>query len=131
MAYRETLKANLDVALANSNVSVSAELPWDSAGEPLYAKNMKKLYLDKDNILREPLVFTLDYHPVNSVITTVTGYLTIDAKNPIGDIDTITDKIINSRNSVANILIKSCDMTTSFNADQLTYQFDFTFTTIA
>ena len=131
MAYRDSLKANLDVALTGSNVSVSSELPWDSAGEPLYEKNMKKLYLDEDNILREPLVYTLDYNPVNSVVTTVTGYLTIDAKTPIGDIDTITSKIINSRNSIANQVSKTCDMSTSFNADKLTYQFDFTFTTIA
>lgn len=131
MAFRDTLKANLDLALASSNVSVSAELPWDSAGQPLYAKNMKKLYLDEDNILNEPFIYTLDFHPVNSVVTTVTAYLTIDAKNPISDIDTITNRIINSRNSIAGQTARTCDMTTSFTDDQLTYQFDFTFTTIA
>ena len=36
MAIRDTLKANLDVSLATSNVSVSSELPYGSGGIPLY-----------------------------------------------------------------------------------------------
>jgi len=130
MAYRDDLKSNLDVALASSGVSVSSELPWDSAGEPLYEKNMKKLYLDEDNITREPLVETLDFNHVEDIQTTVTGYLTIDAKNPITDIDTITTAVINSKNSIAGQIYKNCDMTSSFNGDKLTYQFDFTFNKI-
>ena len=130
MAYRDDLKSNLDVALAGSNVSVSSELPWTSAGEPLYEKNMKKLYLDEDNILREPLVEQLDFNHVENVTTTVTGYLTIDAKNPIGDIDTITTAIINSKNSITGQITKNCEMTSSFDGDQLIYQFDFEFTKI-
>jgi len=130
MAYRDDLKSNLDVALAGSNVSVSSELPWTSAGDPLYEKNMKKLYLDEDNILREPLVETLDFNHVEDIQTTVTGYLTIDAKNPIGDIDTITSAIINSKNAIGGQIYKNCDMTTSFTGDQLIYQFDFTFSKI-
>jgi len=130
MAYRDDLKSNLDVALAGSNVSVSSELPWTSAGEPLYEKNMKKLYLDEDNILKEPLVETLDFNHVEDIQTTVTGYLTIDAKNPIGDIDTITSAIINSKNAIGGQIYKNCDMTTSFTGDQLIYQFDFTFSKI-
>ena len=130
MAYRDDLKSNLDVALAGSNVSVSSELPWTSAGDPLYEKNMKKLYLDEDNILREPLVEQLDFNHVENVTTTVTGYLTIDAKNPIGDIDTITSAIINSKNSITGQITKNCEMTSSFDGDQLIYQFDFEFTKI-
>jgi hypothetical protein len=130
MAYRDDLKANLDVVLASSNVSTSSELPFDSSGTPLYEKNMKKVYLDEDNILREPLVETLDFNHVENVVTTVTAYLTIDAKNPIGDIDTITSAIINSKNAVSGQITRNCDMTTSFDADKLTYQFNFEFTTI-
>lgn len=130
MAYRDQLKANLDVALAGSNVSVSAELPFDSAGVPLYDKNMKKLYISEDNILREPLVETLDFNHVENIVTAVTAFLTIDAKNPIGDIDTIIAAVINSKNSIANQVTTSCDMVTEFTDDRLTYQFDFEFTTI-
>lgn len=130
MAYRDDLKANLDVALASTNVSVSSELPFSSADVPLYEKNMKKLYIDEDNVLREPLVETLDFNHVENIETGVTAYLTVDAKNPITDIDTITGAVINSKNSVGGQITKTCDMTTSMSADKLTYQFDFTFTKI-
>ena len=60
MAIRDTLKANLDVALTGSNVSVSAELPFTTGGEALYIKNMKKLYLDQDNIDKSILFTSLD-----------------------------------------------------------------------
>ena len=130
MAYRDDLKSNLDIALASTNVSVSSELPFSSADVPLYEKNMKKLYIDEDNILREPLVETLDFNHVENIETTVTAYLTIDAKNPIQDIDIITGAVINSKNSISGQITKECDMTTSMSADKLTYQFDFTFTKI-
>ena len=130
MAYRDLLKANLDVTLASSSVTTSAELPFDSAGVPLYEKNMKKLYLNEDNILREPLLETLDFNPVESVVTTVTAYLTIDAKNPVSDIDSITAAVINSKNSIGGQITRNCVMSTDLTDDRLTYQFDFEFTTI-
>ena len=130
MAYRDDLKSNLDIALASTNVSVSSELPFSSADVPLYEKNMKKLYIDEDNIIREPLVEVLDFNHVENIQTTVTAYLTIDAKNPIQDIDIITGAVINSKNSISGQITKECDMTTSMSADRLTYQFDFTFTKI-
>ena len=130
MAYRDDLLANLSIALNGSNVSVSSELPFDSAGVPLYEKNMKKLYIGEDNISREPLVEVLDFNPVENVVTLVTAFLTIDAKNPIGDIDTITGAVINSKNSIADQITRNCVMTTDFTADSLTYQFEFEFTTI-
>ena len=83
MAFRDTLKANLDVALASTNVSVSAELPYSSAGEPLYQKNMKHVYIDEDNISKTVLFPTLDNSDVTETTTTVTAYLAVDAKNDL------------------------------------------------
>jgi|DEB0MinimDraft_12_1074336.scaffolds.fasta_scaffold07393_3 hypothetical protein len=130
MAYRDDLLANLSIALNGSNVSVSSELPFDSAGVPLYEKNMKKLYIGEDNITKEPLIEVLDFNPVENVVTLVTAFLTIDAKNPLGDIDTITDAVINSKNSIPDQIKRNCVMVTEFTADSLTYQFEFEFTTI-
>lgn len=130
MAVRDTLKANLDVALASTNVSVSAELPFSSAGEPLYIKNMKYVYLDEDNISKEELFNTLDNNDIAQTTTTVTGYLAVDAKNPPGDIDTVTAAILNSRQSVSGQSTRECAMSTSIEADVLIYTFDFNFITI-
>ena len=130
MAYRDDLLANTSVSLASTSVSVSQELPFDSAGVPLYEKNMKKLYIGEDNTAREPLIPVLDFNPVENVVTIVTAFLTIDAKNPLTDIDTITAAVINSKNSISNQITRNCVMVTDFTDDRLTYQFEFEFTTI-
>jgi len=130
MAIRDNLKANLDVALAGSSVSVSSELPWTSAGEPLYIKNMKKVYLDEDNINKTELFSTLDNNDVVQTETSVTGYLAVDAKTQPTDIDTIVSNVLNSRLAITNQAVSECDMSTSTEADVLVYQFQFNFITV-
>lgn len=130
MAFRDTLKANLDVALASTSVGVSAELPFSSAGEPLYSKNMKFVYLDEDNVNKSLLFTTLDNSDVTETTTTVTGYLAIDAKTQPTDIDTITSAIINSRFAISGQTTRECAMTTDIEADVLIYTFNFNFITV-
>lgn len=130
MAFRDDLKANLDVALAGTTVSVSSELPWSSAGEPLYMKNMKKVYLDEDNITKDELFKTLDNADIAQVQTSVTGFLAVDAKTQPSDIDTIISKVLEARLAVVGQSSKECEMTTDTQADTLVYQFDFNFITV-
>ena len=130
MAFRDTLKANLDVALASTNVSVSAELPFSSAGEPLYTKNMKHVYLDEDNISKTQLFSTLDKSDVMQTDTTVTAYLAVDAKNDLSDIDTVVASILSSRDAVTGQTVNECEMETDITDDILTYTFNFNFITV-
>tara|TARA_R100001460_G_C3540338_1_gene174384 strand:+ start:525 stop:917 length:393 start_codon:yes stop_codon:yes gene_type:complete len=130
MAFRDTLKANLDLALASTNVSVSAELPYSSAGEPLYQKNMKHVYIDEDNISKTVLFPTLDKSDVTETTTTVTAFLSVDAKNDLSDIDTIISSILNSRNAITGQTINECEMETDIEADVLTYTFNYNFITV-
>jgi hypothetical protein len=130
MAIRDDLKSNLDVNLSGSNVAVSSELPYSTGGEALYNKNMKKLYLDEDNISKTELINCLDNNDVIETETTVTGFLSVDAKNQPGDIDTIVANIINSRNSISSQVIRECEMTTENTDDVITYTFDFRFVTV-
>jgi hypothetical protein len=130
MAFRDTLKANLDIALASTNVSVSAELPYSSAGEALYLKNMKTVYLDEDNISKTVMFPTLDKSDVIETTTTVTAYLAVDAKNDLSDIDTVVASILNSRNAVSGQTINECEMETDIEADVLTYTFNYNFITV-
>ena len=93
MAFRDTLISDLTTTLSGSNVSVSSELPFVQSGDVrLDIKNKKTLYLDQDNVSKEVLYNTLDAD-VYQTVTSVTGYLTVDAKNQPGDIDTITNSI--------------------------------------
>jgi len=130
MAIRDDLKANLDVALAGSSVSVSSELPWSSAGEPLYMKNMKKVYLDEDNITKDQLFKTLDNADIAQVETSVTGFLAVDAKTQPTDIDTIISNVLQSRLAITGQSTSEIEMTTDTQADTLVYQFDFNFITV-
>ena len=130
MAFRDTLKSNLDVSLASSSVSVSSELPYTTGGETLYNKNMKHVYLDEDNISKTELINCLDGTDVMETETTVTGFLSVDAKNQPSDIDTIVANIINSRNAISGQTIKECEMTTENTDDVITYTFGFRFVTV-
>ena len=81
-------------------------------------------------IAKTELISTLDDNDVVQTETTVTGYLSVDAKNQLANIDTIVGSIINSRNAVAGQTSRTCVMTTSIEADVLTYEFEFNFITV-
>lgn len=130
MAVRDTLLANLSVALTG-NVTTASELPFTAAGVPLFDKNMKKLYLDYDRAVTSELIKTLN--PAQEVFqreTIVNGYFTIDAKNLPGDIDTTMDKLRNARLSVANCYVRECSITNEYNEDRITYTVEYRFLTI-
>ncbi len=130
MAIRDTLLANLSVALTG-NVTTASELPFTAAGVALYEKNMKKLYVDYDRTAFTEMFNTLT--PATDVPQreiTVNAFFTVDAKNLPSDIDTVVSKVLNSRLSVANCHVRECNMTNLFAEDRLTYTFEFRFLTI-
>lgn len=130
MSVRDTLLANLTTSLSSTNVSISSELPFTAAGVPLYEKNMKKLYLDVDNTDTREMFLTLDNNDVFEREITVTGYLTVDAKNQPTDIGNVVNTVINSRLSVADCFVRECAVTDEILEDRINYTFEFRFLTI-
>jgi hypothetical protein len=130
MAIRDTLLANLAVALAPHTVSVSSELPFTAAGVALYDKNMKKFYLNVDENATTELFSTLDDNDVFQQEITLQGYLSVDAKNQPADINTVVGHVLNSRLSVANCYLRECEVTNDYTEDRNTYTFEFRFLTI-
>jgi hypothetical protein len=130
MAIRDTLITGLTANLASSNVSVSSELPFNSGGEPLYIKNKKFVYVDQDNIDVTELYGTLDGNDIYETETTVTAYLTVDAKNQPADIDTIVNTVIAERLGVSEPHTKECVVDTEITLDYITYNFDYRFITV-
>ena len=130
MAIRDTLLANLAVALTPHTVSVSSELPFTAAGVALYDKNMKKLYLDAEQNATTELFSTLDYNDVFQQEIIINGYLSVDAKNQPSDIDAVVGHVFNSRLSVANCYLRECRVTNEYIEDRNTYIFEFRFLTI-
>jgi hypothetical protein len=51
-----------------------SELPWNTAGEPLYLKNMKKFYLDEDQVEETVLIPVLNGNDVMSRVNTTSQW---------------------------------------------------------
>jgi len=114
-------------------IKPSQELPWTEGGAALYTKNLRKVYLDDDTIEQAELIGTLDDSDINQNITTVAGFLSVDAKNRNADLDTALTVLAAARNvsTITNTFRKEFDYTTSIDADRITYQFEYRFYTLA
>ena len=127
MSIRTDLLANVTTSLAGTSVSVSTELPWNSGGVPLYEKNMKKFYISKPSQDITQLHTTLDRSDVFTTETTLTGYITVDAKNEPSDIDAVIASVLNSRNAIDGQYINECLVETETDQDRITYTFTYRF----
>jgi hypothetical protein len=113
-----------------SNCTVSSELPWDSGGSPLYINNKKHFYLSAEDKDVTELFSMLDATDVMQTETTLTGYLTVDAKNQPGDIDTIVANVLLARTTIANTTTSESLVETSLEDDYITYEFQYRFVTV-
>lgn len=133
MAIRDTLLANVTTQLSGTTCGVSSELPWDSGQLPLYEKNMKKFYLTEENQEITTMFNTLGGTNSCSVYqteSTLTGYLSVDAKNQPSDIASVVSSVLNSRLSVGNSFVRECEVSTEINNDKHLYTFEYRFVKI-
>jgi hypothetical protein len=110
-------------------VSVATELPYGKDGEPLYLKNFKKIYIDREQTTQEPLFNTLNGGSVVAQTTSVTAYLTVDAKTPLVNYDTIVAHMTAARNLVAidGNLDRTVAVAKSYDGDAMLTEFTFEF----
>lgn len=129
---RTELLAYLTIHLTGT-IKLSQELPFEDSGAPLYIKNMRRVYLDEPEIEQDELVPTLDDTDINQNITTVRGYLTVDAKNRNADLTTALNTLANAKSvsTITNAFRKEFDYTTTIDADRITYEFEYRFHTLA
>jgi hypothetical protein len=131
MTIRSDLLTQLTTNLAGTNVSVSSELPFTSSGETLYAKNMKVLYVDEEQIEQDTLHPVLDRNNIEINLSTVNAFLQVDAKNQLSDIQTIISNVLSAKNVITNTITSESDYTTVFSLDSIVYEFEFRFEKIA
>lgn len=131
MTIRSDLLTQLTTNLAGTNVSVSSELPFTSSGETLYAKNMKVLYVDEEQIEQDTLHPVLDRNNIEINLSTVNAFLQVDAKNQLSDIQTIISNVLSAKNVITNTITSESDYTTVFSLDKIVYEFEFRFEKIA
>ena len=122
---RDTLLTAITSNVSSSNVTVSSELPWIQGDTPLYSINMKKFYLDEEQISNTVLFETLDDNKIYEKETIMEGFLEVDAKNPLSDIDTVISGILDSKSAIANTTIAESSYTTETENDRITYTFEF------
>jgi len=113
-----------------TNFGVSTELPWDASGQPLYLKNMKKIYVDRPQTAQDPLIDTLDDKGVVNETTTVVAYVTTDAKTLPTDYDTMVSTLKQARleDLTSGWRQRATSVETSFEGDNLVTEFTFNFT---
>jgi hypothetical protein len=127
---RDTLLTQITSNLSGSSVKVSSELPWNNGGEVLYRKNMKHFYLDAEEETREEFIKTLDKNDVEQTTTTLTGYLTVDAKNQPSDISSVVANVIAANSIITASIDSSVNVENEIDDDHITYTFEFNFITI-
>tara|TARA_R110000823_G_scaffold135448_2_gene264576 strand:- start:427 stop:822 length:396 start_codon:yes stop_codon:yes gene_type:complete len=128
MSIRDELLTQLNTNLVTHTAfTVSSELPFNSAGEALYLKNMKTVYLDEDQLEVTQHVPVLNANKIMQTETTVNGYLVTDAKNQPSDIDTVIANVLVARTAISNIIDASSSVETEIDDDRITYTFEYNF----
>jgi len=125
----------LDYLTANlsGTIKVSAEQPFEQGGDALYLKNMRRVYLQEEYTEQDQLVPVLDATDIIQQITYVRAFLAVDAKNRNSDLDSALTTLANARvaANITDSFRKEFDYTTTLDNDQLIYEFEYRFYTLA
>jgi hypothetical protein len=105
---------------------VSDELAWSQNDTPLYLKNLKKVYVDRERQEQTTLIATLDGNDVFQDDLICEVFLAVDAKTTPSQLDSVITAILGSKNSIGivNIGLES-DYTVDKQEDVLIYTFEF------
>jgi hypothetical protein len=109
--------------------NLSDELPWDASGQPLYIKNPKKIYVDNDQKSVETIIQALNGLNIRNETTTVSVYLTTDAKQKPSNYDAVITAIVAGKDSAAidGKMSRECDVATAYTGDLMTTTLEFRF----
>lgn len=117
-------------ALALGTFSVTEELPWDSAGTPLYRKNFKVFYVDEPDSVEETLMNTLSASVLASKTTTISVFVLVDAKQQPPNYDALVEGVRDVKNTpeITAVRSRECDIVTTFEGPAMLTEFVFRFT---
>lgn len=118
--------------LALGTFTVSSERPWDSSGTPLYLKNRKVFYVGEPDRTDDHIFKTLDSRGVVNRTTTLSVFVSCDAKSPPSNYADLVSAVQELRllTTIAGTQTRECDVITTFDADILITEFEFRFTEI-
>ena len=124
---RTELLAAITTAISTlTQFAVSQELPWEQNGNPLYIKNMKKIYVDRARQEETMLIPTLNGGEVFQDDFIAEVYVAVDAKNTPSQLDTLITKILSAKSTINVVNFGSeSDYTVDKQEDVLIYTFEF------
>lgn len=129
---RTELLTALTNLLNTTGIAVSTELPWNTGNEPLYLKNMKRVYLGPEQRVDEDLIPILNGNNVKRRQLIVRGYLAIDAKNQPAGINNALSAIESARDATVfgQSYERFVEYTTEITGDVMVYTVEYKFRTI-
>lgn len=110
--------------------TVSQELPWDDNGQGLYLKNVKRVYVDLDQVNNESFIATLGSLNIQSEVTSVTIYFASDAKQLPSNYSDVVDVLKAAKNltTIAGVFRRDAQVQTAFENDLQVTQVEIRFT---
>ena len=111
---------------------LSQEIPFEENGDPLYLKNLKKIYVGITEYSTEPLITTLSSENINSETTTIRIFFAADAKSLPTNYDTLVEDLRAAKDidTIDGIYRREVSVETTFEADALVTQLELRFTNI-
>jgi hypothetical protein len=112
---------------------LTQELPWDSDGQALYLKNLKKIYVDVTEYASDPIITTLNGLSINNEEQIVRIYFACDAKQLPSDYEQVVQdiKTVKDITTVPGVNNRSVSITTEFVNDVLATEMEVRFTKLS
>ena len=98
----------------------------------MYLKNLKRVYISEPEIALDPLVLTLDSEClIEQTVTTVAGFLAVDAKNRNADLDSALATLAAAKNIATSSFRKEFAYSSAIDGAVIVYSLEYTFYTLA
>jgi hypothetical protein len=120
-------------AQLTGSIKTSQELPWSEGTNALYLKNARRVYLDEPYTEQDVLFPTLGSLQINSRVTVVRWYLTMDAKNRNTDLDSALTILGSAKDitTITGVFTRLFDYTVTIDNDRVIYEGEYRFANLA
>jgi hypothetical protein len=120
-------------SLKLKNFNISDELPFSNSGTAMYLKNIKRIYVDLEQITNEPFLNLFGNYSIDSEVHSVRLYFSTDAKQLPPDYSTVGSEIRAGKTitTADNFYRREVLSQTSFENDLMITEFEFRFTKIS
>ncbi len=107
--------------LSLGGYSYTDAFPYDDSGEPLYIKNVKRIYVDPLQVETTPAVQTLQGFSISNETNIVSIYFASDAKQVPANYDSVVQllKAGKNINTIEGGFTRECDVSTEYVNDLL------------